>query len=409
MRLRAWIGLGIWGALLGLLAYAGWHWAGSACWVHLAGYYAGPTSHLHVQLPAECRLSAGDPVFSANEDGSFQQIGIVDHAGPEATAVLFASAAVPGTSAPISYVSTPDSLEWAVRTLLPPSKQAEIEAELAAALQENREAIFAALQPIVNRGVREAGAVIEQDLPGVLDRYRPALEALLGKSKEEILKRELLPLVKSEVWPIVRRDSEPLFRQITSELWTRVSLWSFAWRGAADKFPIMGGHNRVENELMRFLDQEAMPILGRHEDDFLVLLEVIFRDLADNERIRGSLRQSIARAAEDEHLQHLLNDIFREVVTENPHVWEVVKRNMSSEEARDALRVIGGKLEPAVRRIGDLLLGTRETGLTPEFARVLRQQILLKDRQCLLLGALPASVADLPRRPLPAWFSGPSP
>ena len=38
-----------------------------------------------------------------------------------------------------------------------------------------------------------------------------------------------------------------------------------------------------------------------------------------------------------------------------------------------------------MREIGDIVLGTRESGITPEFARVLRTQILEKDRQRLFL------------------------
>jgi hypothetical protein len=38
-------------------------------------------------------------------------------------------------------------------------------------------------------------------------------------------------------------------------------------------------------------------------------------------------------------------------------------------------------------RIGELLFGTRDGGVTPEFARVLRNQILGKDKRWLVLEA----------------------
>jgi hypothetical protein len=53
--------------------------------------------------------------------------------------------------------------------------------------------------------------------------------------------------------------------------------------------------------------------------------------------------------------------------------------------------VAAERLEPTARRIGDLLFGTRETGVSPEFARVLRSQILGKDRRWLVLAASAAS------------------
>ena len=38
-----------------------------------------------------------------------------------------------------------------------------------------------------------------------------------------------------------------------------------------------------------------------------------------------------------------------------------------------------------MRRIGDMMFGTRHTGITPEFARVLRTEILDKDERWFLL------------------------
>ena len=45
------------------------------------------------------------------------------------------------------------------------------------------------------------------------------------------------------------------------------------------------------------------------------------------------------------------------------------------------MRLAGQRLEPVVRAIGDDLLGTQEAGIDPDFERLLRQQILGKDRQ----------------------------
>ena len=69
----------------------------------------------------------------------------------------------------------------------------------------------------------------------------------------------------------------------------------------------------------------------------------------------------------------------------------------------------GNRLEPTIRKIGDLVLGTREGGLTPEFSRVLRQQILLKDRHGIVVGDLSQAGPPLPCTPLEAWFSGAQP
>ena len=51
----------------------------------------------------------------------------------------------------------------------------------------------------------------------------------------------------------------------------------------------------------------------------------------------------------------------------------------------------GERLYPTVHRIGQVLFGTPETGVTPEFARVLRNRILRKDFRWLVLEAGPES------------------
>jgi hypothetical protein len=60
---------------------------------------------------------------------------------------------------------------------------------------------------------------------------------------------------------------------------------------------------------------------------------------------------------------------------------------MNSPETRRALDVTSARLEPALRRIGDMVFGTQSAGITPEFAQVLRSEILYKDHRWFLLNA----------------------
>ena len=414
---RMWIGMAFWCGLLGVL----WGLVGSqgrtapatgrrylsALW----SYYTASRS-LQLRLPVSCKLSAGDPVFAADAKGALQQVGIIVEAkarlplgdGGTAQAVLFPSA--PELSMPIQayYFRSPDSLESVVETLLPPERRKQIEEELTAAFQEHQQEFLQVLQPVLNKSVREAWAILEQDLPGVLEKHHAELGTIAGKNREEILKRELIPLIRREVLPIVRKDSDPLVRQISSELWQRVSLWAFAWRGLLDRLPGLRGKHRLEEELGRFLEQEALPILARHEEDFLVVIETILRDLADDDQVKAAFRRSAAALAEDPELQRVLNDILHEVALQNPRFWKTVRQSLTSREAQDAMHLAGNRLEPTVRRVSDVVLGTRE-GLTPEFNRVLRQQILLKDRHGILLGDLPPSGPCLECTTLDAWLS----
>ncbi len=44
----------------------------------------------------------------------------------------------------------------------------------------------------------------------------------------------------------------------------------------------------------------------------------------------------------------------------------------------------GDRIEPVVRKIGDDLFGSEDLGIDPNFARVLRSQILRKDRRWIV-------------------------
>jgi hypothetical protein len=425
-NLRVPIGLAFWCGALAMIWFALAARRGETQPVareYLSNLWASYSSsrNLEVILPESCVLAAGDPVFAAETDGSLRQVGIVlgvsgkaDRLAAEEKSVIARAALFP--SAPelknpirVRYLSPPDSINWVVETLLPPERKRMIEEELTSALREHHEEILSALGPVVDKSVRDGLVVLQQDLMAALKKHQAELQAIVGRGKEEILKRDLLPLVKSEVWPIVRKDSEPLFRQVSGELWERVSLWSLAWRGTTDKMPLLRGRNRLEGELLRFLDQEAVPILERHQDDFLAVLESIMQDVVGNERVRAAFNESAAKVAADPELQGVLNAILREAVVKNPRFWQAMRENLNSVEARDALRLTGARLEPALRRIGELMLGTREGGLTPEFNQVLRHQILLKDRHGILVGDLPGSSRALPGTILEASFSGTSP
>ena len=64
---------------------------------------------------------------------------------------------------------------------------------------------------------------------------------------------------------------------------------------------------------------------------------------------------------------------------------ETLEQRWKTAEARRAVQLAANYVEPCVRRIGDLLIGTRRDGIAPEFAQVLRNQILDKDCRWLVI------------------------
>jgi hypothetical protein len=128
-----------------------------------------------------------------------------------------------------------------------------------------------------------------------------------------------------------------------------------------------------------------VPILEANSGELVKLLQDIVSDASKNKKVQGVFRESIKTVVEDQELQKALWMILRDAVIENPRVHAVLDKHWRSDRAKAAFNLAGDKLEPMVIRIGDMILGTKETGITPQLARVLRYRLLHKDSRFYVL------------------------
>ena len=183
----------------------------------------------------------------------------------------------------------------------------------------------------------------------------------------------------------MRRRAEPTVIDIGSDLWNRVSLWRFTWRYVYDKTPLLPNRRKFRNEFDRFVNREALPVLADHSDEIVRIAEQVIRDASANPRVQQAARRSGSKLLDDPELRALLWRIVRRTAVDNPKFRQALKETWTGPEAREILAQTSRRFEPTVRRIGGLLIGTPETGITPEFAAVLRNQVLGKDRRWLVL------------------------
>jgi hypothetical protein len=351
-------------------------------------------------FPEPVDVAIGDPVFVA-EGSELRQVGEVcaliqdniilpaRHAKAIGAEIqLFPTAPACGANAELTYFTIPDSLAWVVQTLLTPERKAIISQEIRTAYEDYRDELLASLRPMVQGTLRDSLVVIEQDLPRAIERRGAEIQALGTKYEREIVNRQLLPLAQREIWPIVQRHSEPVVNRIGIELWERVSLWRFAWRAAYDRSPLPDRH-LLEQEWRRFVRHEAMPILSQHTSEMIEVVRAVIQDVARNEAVQAGVRRSLSQVASDPEFQQLVWEVFEEVIVANPRVREVIEQQWSGPQAQEAFELASDRLEPAVRRIADLVFGSFERGITPEFAQVLRTQILAKDQRWFLLDPKP--------------------
>jgi hypothetical protein len=84
-------------------------------------------------------------------------------------------------------------------------------------------------------------------------------------------------------------------------------------------------------------------------------------------------------------------------VINNQTLRSTMREYWASAEVQAAMTAATSNFETTARTIGDTIFGSRDGGVTPEFARVLRAQILMKDRRWFVLVPKPTTPAPLPR------------
>lgn len=340
-------------------------------------------------------VALDDPVFLQDAAGTYRQVGMaVDIDGryirnPILTrqfdVVIYDEAlAVFPDGFELHYHTTPMSLDWVVRTMIPPERQQEIARYIAAEWRLQQEQLVTELKPVVREGLKTAARAIEAELPGILNSYRSELNELGDRFETEILKEQIVPLVQAEILPIIEDEATPVAEDVGRALWKRVSLFSFAWRFLADKSPLPK-KDRVKAEFQRFVEEEVIPELESRTDQFIQVTENIVRRSLENPKVQAVLRENLKRVVEDDELKDLLRRIVREAIVENESLRHSVEAYMNDHQTKAAMQLAGARLEPMVRHIGDLIFGTREKGITPEFSRILRSQILKKDRRWLVM------------------------
>ncbi len=346
---------------------------------------------------SEMMLSVGldDPIFVATNDGRFVQAGHVSNVDDtrsrdpkpvqQVRIVIYDSAIDQFPEGYyLEYHTTPMNLDWVVRMLIPPERQQQIGDLIQKEWSLHQEVVLREFKPVINDGLRRVVKSVEAELPQIIERHRDDFRALGDRFEADILQEELLPLAKDEILPVIQEELQPLALEIANALWNRVSLVSFTWRYLYDVSPLPQ-RNALRSEFQRFVDEEAIPELESRTDEFVEVTKVVIKRVLENERVRSTFSDSVERMVEDPDLQRIVWDIIRESSVENPVLRKELKAWMASYRKQAAVRLASGRLETMVRAIGDLIMGTREGGVTPEFARILRSQVLRKDRRWFVM------------------------
>lgn len=395
LGIALWIGIGgaLWWSLDALVARRSS--VGSDTLPQLWSYAVGSRTHVNLELDDSIWFIVDErmPIFIVRGPNDYQQIGHVTAVERSNQYSLFAKSAkaifypdappVPQGSS-LTFYETPQSAGWIVKAMTSNEKWQEVLNAISDTIAEHQGEIVAALRPIVEQSLIDSFEVVKEDLPNALAKRKEALQALGEKYEREIIKKKLVPLVKSEIWPDAREHAIPLAKQIGEEMWARVSVWKFGFKAIVDKLPFTKGDS-VEAEFNRFLKQDAIPILNSHSEDMMRMVGEVIVNAAKNEEVRKVLRESMTQITNDPELHKIVFDLAKELVVDNSRLKKVMENHWTSDRAKAAFRLAGKRFEPLAMYISDTLFGTREHGISPEFARVLRFRLLKKDARWMVL------------------------
>lgn len=360
----------------------------------VAGFLTRQETVVEVEDPVG-RLRIGDPIFLTDarpgEPEQHRQVGSVQNVieavdSENRRRLLRLSWYEPSlhpNQCQLFQHHTSGRLGEVIATLMPPAKRKRIQNRIAIAMAQHGDNLSATFVPLVRETLQQSMPVIEDEFRAAVARHRGEIDSTVERWNDLVLKERLIPLAKREILPIVRKHGERPAEAIGKEIWDRASIFRFGWRAIYDKAPLPK-KGLVQEEWKRFVDEEAVPVLEKHMDEVVVAIQRSMQDIAANRAIRTELGRVADEIASDPESRKLVQLILKETFIDNERLKLVWSDVWSSDEANRAFKLAGDSLEPVIRNIGDEIFGSEELGIDPDFARVLRSQILRKDRRWIV-------------------------
>jgi hypothetical protein len=370
----------------------------------LARFVVQREASYRIVLPEAVVLKLGDVVeangravgeVTALLDGQHQALPHVIAVVQEARIRIFdRSSPVLHAGAQARLVQVPQAAAWVIRTLFTEETVARIAAEWNRTMLEHRDEVFALLTPIIRDFLIDLEGHVERSLPGFLQRHAEEVRVLREEIERELRDDRLAEIFEKEIWPSAQPRVREVIEKVTEEVWQKVPLWGLTWRLAYQTLPLTD-NDHVQRAFTNFIEGEVLPILKSHTDELITLAREIAREAMKSDAWSSALRKLFGSLVTDPRFHALVQAFLREVMLDNPDYHDLLWRRLRSPEVAKALEVASLYFEPMVRRMGDIVLGTREAGITQEFAKVLRSQILLKDLQRIVLDPGPDSAPRL--------------
>jgi len=389
---RLGLGLLVWGGALAVLSVLVLSPAGAA---HepakrVLRFATESPRRLDVEFPAGRGPARGDPVFVTDPRLYLVRVGRVEEVVREGSTEVARLAIYPERSdllregaGAICY-TMPGTAAWVIGTLLSPEHLKVVQGMIADFISREGEGIKAALWPELRRALMDVLALYEKKLPDVFARQGDRWEDLFRRHRDGVIKEELVPVLKEVSFVLAREKFTPLLDKVGEELWKALPIWSLGFKALWQEVPLTD-RDQVRKRFEKYVEEKAAPILNEHSREAMRLGgEVVVESLRDP-RVRAALAKVGKAIGSDPTFHGLTEDLWRELVLENPELREVVRRRWE-EGLRDAVMAAANRLEPLIRQVVDsVILDESRRAINPRLTRVLRAKVFRKDRRWVRL------------------------
>jgi hypothetical protein len=392
--IRAVIGLGLWALLLGVVGTTLLSPSGRARSPaeRVVRYAFESPRRIVVVFPVGAKVKIGDPVLVDDPEDYLVQVGRVESVETSIEAVTVHLVVHPergdllheGLEA--SVFGVPSTAAWVAKTLVPPERLRQIRDMAAKFVTKEGDSIRDQLWPEVKKGLLEALAVLEEDLPGALRRQGPRWEAFFVRHRDGVVREKLVPVLQDRCLTRATERFDPLVRKVGKEMWKALPVWSLGWKAVWQEVPYTND-DLVRRRFEKFLREDAGPILSRHSEEAGRLAREVIAECLADEELRSALGTVLKTVTADPELGTLLKDLVNDLVVRNEKLAAVV-RNRWESGLRDAVTAATARFEPLVREAFDsIVLDPESKGINPRLARVVRTRVLMKDGRWILLSA----------------------
>jgi len=325
-------------------------------------------AYVLLQSASQCELAPGDLVFTSTPAGLvFAGEVSAGNGEVDVTTLAIGRSVFPQVNAStLAYCwRTPLSAEDAIELLLPPAIQNRAAETLADDWRAHDSKVAAAWSPLIAELTSAYLQVISDDLEAALQRHQDELLAIARAHGRQVAQD--WPAIHEKLQPILQLHVTPVLGRLVSRGILEAPKLAVAWNLArgrdAEAYQIM------LDWLAEYLSN--MPAADKAEMSEAV--RTAWDAARDDPLIRGRISRMGRRIVEDRRLHEVIEEIYREAITQNPRTAEFMRtRVLESPRVRERMYEFIELFSPTVRRVAALCLFD-ETGTTrPEVVHLAR-------------------------------------